>query len=277
MAIRIATNVSALNVVRWLSINQAGLDKALERLTSGYRINHAADDAAGLALSNQFRHEIAGLQMAYNNASQAVNMIRTAEGTLNQLVDMAKRLKELAVEAASDTVDDSRRKYLDDEAKEIISEMVKLAKSTKYAGVNLFSISSSSKTFTFGVGLTSDESNLITITINRITTSADLHLQTINLSNLQSAQESLDYIDTALSCINTWLANIGRTENKLVYRQANLQTMIQNYTASDSVIRDADMAAEMANFTKYNILIQSGMAMLAQANALPNNVLTLLR
>ncbi len=277
MAIRIATNVSALNVVRWLSINQAGLDKALERLTSGYRINHAADDAAGLALSNQFRHEIAGLQMAYNNASQAVNMIRTAEGTLNQLVDMVKRLKELAVEAASDTVDDSRRKYLDDEAKEIISEMVKLAKSTKYAGVNLFSISSSSKTFTFGVGLTSDESNLITITINRITTSADLHLQTINLSNLQSAQESLDYIDTALSCINTWLANIGRTENKLVYRQANLQTMIQNYTASDSVIRDADMAAEMANFTKYNILIQSGMAMLAQANALPNNVLTLLR
>ncbi len=276
MAIRIATNVSALNVVRWLSINQAGLDKALERLTSGYRINHAADDAAGLALSNQFRHEIAGLQMAYNNASQAVNMIRTAEGTLNQLVDMAKRLKELAVEAASDTVDDSRRKYLDDEAKEIISEMVKLAKSTKYAGVNLFS-NSSDKTFTFGVGLTSDESNLITITINRITTSADLHLQTINLSTLECAQESLDYIDTALSCINTWLANIGRTENKLVYRQANLQTMIQNYTASDSVIRDADMAAEMANFTKYNILIQSGMAMLAQANALPNNVLTLLR
>ncbi len=276
MAIRIATNVSALNVVNWLSRAQNGLDKALERLTSGYRINHAADDAAGLAISNQFRHEIAGLQTAYNNASQAVNMVRTAEGTMDRLVDMTKRLKELAVEAASDTVDSSRRSTLNSEAQQIIDEMVKLAKSTKYAGINLFS-NSSDTTFTFGVGLTSDSSNLITITINKVTSSSDLGLQTINLSNLTSAQASLDYIDNALSSINNWLANVGRTENKLTYRQANLQTMIQNYTASDSVIRDADMAAEMASFTKNQILVQSGMSMLAQANSLPNNVLTLLR
>ena len=276
MAIRIATNVSAQNVVVWLSRSQAGLDKALERLTSGYRINHAADDAAGLAISNQFRHEIAGLKVAYNNASQAINMVRTAEGTLDRLVDMTRRLKELAVEAASDTVDDDRRAVIDAEAKDIINEMVKLAKSTKYAGMELFS-NSSAKTFTFGVGLTSDSSNLITIQINRITSCADLGLQTINLKNLTSAQDSLDYIDDALESLNNWLANMGKAENKLTYRQANLQTMIQNYTASDSVIRDADMAAEMANFTKYQVLVQSGMAMLAQANALPNNVLTLLR
>ena len=276
MAIRIATNVSAQNVVVWLSRSQAGLDKALERLTSGYRINHAADDAAGLAISNQFRHEIAGLKVAYNNASQAINLVRTAEGTLDRLVDMTRRLKELAVEAASDTVDDDRRAVIDAEAKDIINEMVKLAKSTKYAGIELFS-NSSAKTFTFGVGLTSDSSNLITIQINRITSSADLGLQTINLKNLTSAQDSLDYIDDALESLNNWLANMGKAENKLTYRQANLQTMIQNYTASDSVIRDADMAAEMANFTKYQVLVQSGMAMLAQANALPNNVLTLLR
>lgn len=276
MAIKIATNVSAQNVVVWLSRSQAGLDKALERLTSGYRINHAADDAAGLAISNQFRHEIAGLKVAYNNASQAINLVRTAEGTLDRLVDMTRRLKELAVEAASETVDDSRRSVINEEAKQIIDEMVKLAKSTKYAGMELFS-NSSAKTFTFGVGLTSDSSNLITIQINQITSSADLGLQTINLSNLTSAQDSLDYIDNALASLNNWLANIGRAENKLTYRQANLQTMIQNYTASDSVIRDADMAAEMANFTKYQVLVQSGMAMLAQANALPNNVLTLLR
>ena len=276
MAIRIATNVAAQNVVNWLSRSQAGLDKALERLTSGYRINHASDDAAGLAISNQFRHEIAGLQVAYNNASQAVNMVRTAEGTLDRLVDMTNRLKELAVEAASDTVDSSRRSTLNSEAQQIIDEMVKLAKSTKYAGMNLFS-SSSNTTFTFGVGLTSDSSNLITITINKITASSDLGLQTVNLSTLASAQASLDYIDNTLTSINSWLASIGRTENKLTYRQANLQTMIQNYTASDSVIRDADMAAEMANFTKNQILVQSGMAMLAQANSLPNNILTLLR
>ncbi len=276
MAIRIATNVSAQNVVLWLSRSQQGLDKALERLTSGYRINHASDDAAGLALSNQFRHEIKGLRVAYNNAAQAVNMIRTAEGTLDRLVDMTNRLKELAVEAASDTVDNDRRGYLNNEAQNLISEMVKLAKSTKYAGINLFS-NSSDTTFTFGVGLTSVESDLITIQINKITTSADLGLNAIDLSNLTSAQASLDDIDDALSNINGWLANIGRTENKLVYRQENLQTMIQNYTASDSVIKDADMAQEMANFTKNQVLIQSGMAMLAQANSLPNNVLSLLR
>jgi len=276
MAIRIATNVSAQNVVNWLSRSQAGLDKALERLTSGYRINHASDDAAGLAISNQFRHEVAGLQAAYNNASQAVNMIRTAEGTLDRLVDMTNRLKELAVEAASDTVDSSRRSTLNSEATAIINEMVNLAKSTKYAGMNLFS-NSSDHTFTFGVGLTSDSSNLIAITVNKITDSSDLGLQTVNLSNLTSAQASLDYIDNTLTSLNSWLANIGRTENKLTYRQSNVQTMIQNFTASDSVIRDADMAAEMANFTKNQILVQSGMAMLAQANSLPNNVLTLLR
>ena len=276
MAIRIATNVSAQNVVRWLRRSQAGLDKALERLTSGYRINHAADDAAGLAISNQFRHQIAGLKIAYNNATQAVNMIRTAEGTLNRLVDMTRRLKELAVEAASDTVDDTRRTVINNEATQIIDEMVKLAKSTKYAGMDLFS-NASDTTFTFGVGLTSDSSNLITIQIHSITDSSDLGLETINLSNLTSAQEALGYIDDALSSLNSWLADIGRAENKLHYREENLQTMIQNYTASDSVIRDADMAAEMANFTKNQVLIQSGMAMLAQANSLPNNVLSLLR
>ncbi len=277
MAIRIATNVSAQNVVRWLRRSQAGLDKALERLTSGYRINHAADDAAGLAISNQFRHQIAGLRVAYNNATQAVNMIRTAEGTLNRLVDMTRRLKELAVEAASDTVDDTRRTVINNEAKDIIDEMVKLAKSTKYAGMELFSFNTDSTQFTFGVGLTSDESNLITIQIHRITDSSDLCLQSVNLSNLTDAQNSLKDIDDALKSLNNWLANIGRTENKLHYREENLQTMIQNYTASDSVIRDADMAAEMANFTKNQVLIQSGMAMLAQANSLPNNVLSLLR
>ena len=276
MAIRIATNVAAQNVVKWLSRSQSGLDKALERLTSGYRINHASDDAAGLAISNQFRHEIAGLKVANNNASQAVNMVRTAEGTLDRLVDMTNRLKELAVEAASDTVDSSRRSTLNTEATQIIDEMVKLAKSTKYAGMNLFS-NASDTTFTFGVGLTSDSSNLITITISKITSSSDLGLQTVNLSSLTSAQASLDYIDNTLTSINSWLGNIGRTENKLTYRQANLQTMIQNYTASDSVIRDADMAAEMASFTKNQIRVQAGMSMLAQANSLPNNVLTLLR
>jgi len=275
MAIRIATNVSAQNVVGWLARAQQGVDKSMERLSSGYRINHAADDAAGLAISNQFRHQIAGLKTAYNNASQAINMVRTAEGTLNQLVDMTKRLKELAIEAASDTVDSTRRSTLNSEATNLITEMVNMAKSTEYADVSLFSISG--QLLTFGVGLDSASANKISVTINNITDSSDIGLQTINLANLTSAQSSIDYIDNALTSINSWLGNIGKAENRLTYRQAELQTTIQNFTASDSVIRDTDMAAEMANFTKNQILVQSGMAMLAQANALPNNVLTLLR
>ena len=148
MAFRIPNNVAALNVTRWLDTAQGALSKSLERLSSGYRINRAADDAAGLAISNQFRMEIASLKVAYNNASQAVNMIQVAEGSSDKITSIIQRLKELATEAASDTVDDDRRAYLNSEASKLLEEIDRIAEATQYAGQTLIS---GSNTFTFQV------------------------------------------------------------------------------------------------------------------------------
>jgi len=280
MAFRIPHNVEAMTAYRWLSHAQFNLNRSLERLSSGYRINRAADDAAGLAIANQFRQEIASLRVAYNNASQGINMIQVAEGTVSKISEMVTRLKELATEAASDTVDTDRRTYLHNEAYEIIQEINNLADSTKYAGQPLFSASGTSGyTFTFQVGYEDATHDQIQLQIGDVHTS---HLgaggiSEINLKNISSAQDALTCIDNALTSLNGVLADLGAVQNKLTYRQEKINVQIENFTASESTIRDVDMAAEMANFTKNQILVQTSMAMLAQANALPQNIIQLLR
>ena len=280
MAFRIPHNVEAMTAYRWLSHAQFNLNRSLERLSSGYRINRAADDAAGLAIANQFRQEIASLRVAYNNASQATNMIQVAEGTASKISEMVTRLKELATEAASDTVDNDRRTYLHNEAHEIIQEINHLADSTKYAGQALFSAGNASGyTFTFQVGYENATHDRIQLQIGDVHTS---HLGAggitdINLKNITSAQTALTCIDNALTSLNGVLADLGGVQNKLTYRQGKINVQIENFTASESTIRDVDMALEMANLTKNQILVQTGMAMLAQANALPQNIIQLLR
>ncbi len=279
MAFRIPNNVAALNVNRWLSTAQSNLTKSLERLSSGYRINSAADDAAGLAISNEFRLQISSLKVAYNNADQAINMIQVAEGSMNQIASMINRLKELATEAASDTVDDNRRTYLNNEASQILEEINKIADSTKYAGQALFTASGDSKVFTFQVGYENEDYDRIALSITDVHTShlGAGGLNSISLASLSSAQAALNSIDAALSSINSALAGLGATQNKLTYAKNQIQVMIENYTASESTIRDVDMAGEMANFTKNQILVQTSMAMLAQANSLPQTIVQLLR
>ncbi len=280
MAFRIPHNVEAMTAHRWLNNAQFSLNRSLERLSSGYRINRAADDAAGLAIANQFRQEIASLKVAYNNASQATNLIQVAEGTTSKITDMITRLKELATEAASDTVDDSRRTFLHNEAHQIIEEINNLADSTKYAGQALFcAASAAGTTFTFQVGYENQNYDRIELTIGDVHTSnlGAGGITTIDLTNISSAQTALTCIDNALSSLNAVVANLGAVQNKLTYRQGKIQVQIENFTGSESTIRDVDMAAEMANFTKNQILVQTSMAMLAQANALPQNVVQLLR
>ncbi len=279
MAFRIPNNVAALNVNRWLSTAQTNLEKSLERLSSGYRINSAADDAAGLAISNEFRLQISSLKVAYNNADQAINMVQVAEGSMNQIVSMINRLKELATEAASDTVDDARRAYLDDEAQEILNEINKIADSTEYAGQVLFNGGATSTTFTIQVGYENADSNRIEVSITDVHTShlGAGGLDGLDISSLSGAQSALTSIDNALSSVNSALAGLGAVQNKLTYAKEQIQVMIENFTASESTIRDVDMASEMSNFTKNQILVQTSMAMLAQANALPQSIVQLLR
>ena len=277
--LKVAHNISALEAHRWLSIADASMAKSLERLSSGYRINRAADDAAGLAISSRLRAQIRSLQQAQRNTEQAISMIQVAEGTLSQIHNILERLKELATEAASDTVGDSDREHIDSEAEALLAEIDRISKATKYADTQLIWSTATSWTnamlATIQVGYTNNSYDQIAITFKAIST-ATLDLDGIDLSSLTSAQLALASIDAAIQSVAAARAELGAYQNRLQYTASNLAVSVENYIASDSTIRDTDMAMEMINFTKYQILVQTSMAMLAHANALPQNILALI-
>ena len=278
MGLRIANNIAALNTHRWLSIADANVARSLERLSSGYRINRAADDAAGLAISSRFRAQIRSLEAAQRNATQAIAMLQVAEGSLNEINNILTRLKELATQAASDNTGDDRER-LHEEAQELLNEIDRIAQSTKYSGIHLIYTGGSSwgtlDTHTFQVGYENEGYNQIAVAFYDIN-SASLGVDGVNLEQPDSARTALDDIDAAITSVAVARGKIGAAQNRLQYTMANLAVTIENYVASDSVIRDVDMAREMTTFTKNQILVQSATAMLAHANMLPQNVLTLI-
>jgi len=280
MGLRIANNVAALNTHRWLSIADANVRKSLERLSSGYRVNKAADDAAGLAISSRFRAQIRSLQQAQRNTSQAVSMLQVAEGSLNEIHNILERLKELATEAASDTVGDTDRSKIDSEADTLLAEIDRISQATKYSDTQL--IYSTATTWgdtaysaDIQVGYKDEDYDKISISLKAINT-ATLGVNNFDLSSQASAQAALNTLETAIASVAAARSDIGAVQNRLEYTAANLAVTVENYVASDSVIRDVDMATEMTNFTKNQILVQSATAMLAHANMLPQNVLTLI-
>jgi len=280
MGLRIANNVAALNTHRWLSIADANVTRSLERLSSGYRVNKAADDAAGLAISSRFRAQIRSLQQAQRNTSQAVSMLQVAEGSLNEIHNILERLKELATEAASDTVGDTDRSKIDSEADTLLAEIDRISQATKYSDTQL--IYSTATTWgdtaysaDIQVGYKDEDYDKISISLKAINT-ATLGVNNLDLSSQASAQAALNTLETAIGSVAAARSDIGAVQNRLEYTASNLAVTVENYVASDSVIRDVDMAAEMTNFTKNQILVQSATAMLAHANMLPQNVLTLI-
>jgi len=280
MGLRIANNVAALNTHRWLSIADANVTRSLERLSSGYRVNKAADDAAGLAISSRFRAQIRSLQQAQRNTSQAVSMLQVAEGSLNEIHNILERLKELATEAASDTVGDTDRSKIGSEADTLLEEIDRISQATKYSDTQL--IYSTATTWgdtaysaDIQVGYKDEDYDKISISLKAINT-ATLGVNNLDLSSQASAQAALNTLETAIGSVAAARSDIGAVQNRLEYTAANLAVTVENYVASDSVIRDVDMAAEMTNFTKNQILVQSATAMLAHANMLPQNVLTLI-
>jgi len=279
MGLRIANNVAALNTHRWLAIADANVAKSLERLSSGYRINRAADDAAGLAISSRFRAQIKSLEQASRNTTQAIAMLQVAEGTLNEINNILTRLKELATEAASDNVGDSDRTRIDSEKSQLLAELDRISQSTKYANTSLIYSTTTSwgvfQTLTFQVGYENQSYNRIQVGFYAINT-ATLGINDIDFSSAASAQAALADIETAITSVAAARGEIGAVQNRLQYTASNLAVTIENYIASDSVIRDVDMAKEMTVFTKNQILVQSATAMLAHANMLPQNVLTLI-
>ena len=369
MSLRIQNNIAAMNAHRQLQISDSGLSKSLERLSSGYRINRAADDAAGLAISQQFRADIASYKVASRNASEASSLLQVAEGALDQIGNMLTRLKELATQAASANAGDNRTK-LNAEGNALIDEIDRIAQSTEYANTKLINgtfgvgITSTGTTVTatggvasvsgmvagetysigvaagsaaglvdvtittgngsqtindvaapstgtsnvsfssfginvtfntaltsgggsdgvvaaeasgsstFQVGAENDSYNRITVSIGDATTTA-LSLVKDQLDTASEAQDFLSTVDTSISTLANRRGDIGAASNRLLYASSNLSVTIENVQAAESVIRDVDMAAEMTTFTKNQILLQAGTAMLAQANMAPQVVLSL--
>ena len=374
MSFRIATNVASLNTQRWLSVANAGMSKALERLSSGYKINKAADDAAGIGIATKLNVKAVSIEKAIDNGSQAIAMLQTAESGIDQIKNILTRLKELATQAASDNITNDDRYALNVERDKLETEINKIAENTKYGstqllkgtttgsygnsltvstGISAIDVSSAvagaytlsvtattgsstvtltlqnstttqTLTATRGTGLTTTDVNFsdfgIKVTINSAatvnitsanvitvtagTSSFDFQLGDINnasdqinisienfrtdntsLLNLDggkidtkaNAQAYLTAVDTAITKLNTERGKVGSAQNQITYHLANLEAMYENTKAAESTIRDADFAAEIANFTKFQIVTQSGVAMLAQANQLPQLILSLMR
>jgi flagellin len=276
MSLRINTNVTALNAHRNLVQTDSAMSVSLERLSSGYRINRAKDDVAGLAIANRFRVEVRGLRMAQQNASQATALLQVAEGGTNQIEAIVERLKELATTAASDNTDSAGRARLDAEAQKLLAEIDRIANDTKYGTSPLLGAAGGIN-FTFQIGSSNIAAqDQINVTTSGSLLSTSLGLSTISLNSLASAQAALSAIDSSVTSINVIQGEIGAAQSRLEFAAANLAISIENLAASESTIRDVDMAFEMVNFTRHQIMLQAGTAMLAQANMVPQNILALL-
>ena len=276
MGLRIYNNVEAANAHRVLNNTNNALSKSMERLSSGLRINRAADDAAGLAVSEVMRSQIRGMGVAQRNAQDGVSMVQVADGALGNVGDMLQRVRDLAVQASNGTLTDSQRGNLDAEVQQILTEINKTGTDTEFNGIAILSgaVSTGASAVTLQVGANGGQE--IAFTIGEVSTSA-LTLASGGVSTAAAASAAIAAIDTAIGAVTTERANLGAVQNRLEQTINRLGLTSENLQAAESRIRDADMAAEMISFTKNQILQQSGMAMLSQANAAPQSVLSLLR
>jgi len=270
----INTNVGAMNAHRNLASNNTQMNKTMEKLSSGYRINRAADDAAGLAISEKMRFQINGLQQAQRNAQDGISLIQTAEGALTEVHSMLQRLNTLATQAANGTYnDDEDRAAIQKEVDQLLKEISNIAANTTFNGISLLSSNVDGESLTFQVGSTTDT----TITVDLADMSVNgLSLTSLSLGSESDAQDAIDTIKTAINTVSEQRAVFGAAQNRLEHTINNLGVNAENLSAAQSRIRDADMAAEMTSFTKNQILVQAGTSMLAQANSVPQNVLKLL-
>ncbi len=276
MGLRIATNVESLNAQKNLSSTGRLLSQSLERLSSGSRINRAADDAAGLAISESLRAQIRGLRQATRNANDGISLVQTAEGGLNEVSNMLVRLRELGIQAASDTIGDTERKFLDVEYQQLKSEMQRVAEVTRFNGFDL--LNGTGGIIDIQVGVQNDPfKDRISFNASAANSTIEaLGLSAEGVATKDQAQTSIDVVDRALISVNAMRANFGAMQNRLQSTISNLAVSDENMSAANSRIRDADIAAESAELTKAGILQQAGTSVLQQANASKQIALKLL-
>jgi flagellin len=290
MGLKVNTNLEAIQIQKTLTDTNSRVGDSLRRLSSGLRINTAKDDAAGFATANAFKSKISSMRVASQNATEAQSVLQTADGAYNQIHDILNRMKSLATQAASGQTTDNQT-TVSNEFVALQKEIDRIANSTKYGTTTLVAGDTTetgkakvaSEGITFQIGATNSSENQIAVTFQGATAAClkvgiDATGTTgINIDSQTFAQGAMDKIDAALTDINKAMGSVGAYQNRLQYTIQNLATSIENYSASESAIRDVDMAAEISTFTKNQILQQSGMAMLAQANQAPQQILTLLR
>ncbi|WP_298802611.1 flagellin [uncultured Pseudokineococcus sp.] len=281
MGFQINNNVAAFNAYRNLSVTQNSVSSSLEKLSSGLRINRAADDAAGLAISEGLRSQVGGLKVAVRNAQDGISVVQTAEGALSTSTSILQRMRDLTVQSAnSGGLNASAKGNIQKEVDQLAEELTRISTTTKFNGKNLLD---GTYNGAFQVGANGGEQIAVRITANAdpatntALSAAGLGVGALNVTTDAGSTAALTAIDAAIGTVSTTRADLGAKQNRLEMTIKNLNVSVENLSASESRIRDTDMAAEMVSFTKSQILSQAGTAMLAQANQMGQGVLSLLR
>lgn len=269
-------NIAAINSYRNLSINQNALSKNLEKLSSGYKINRAGDDAAGLAISETMRSQINGLNQAVNNANDAIGLIQTAEGAMTETHSMLQRMKTLTTQAANGTYTETARKNIKAEIDALNKEITRIATTTEFNGEKPLSPDKAGKALTFFIGASADKTNAMTVG-QQIMTAKALTIEGIVVDNTTTAFKAMKSVDAAIEKVSSYRATLGAAQNRLEHTVNNLKVTSENITSAESRIRDTDMADEITAYTKNNILLQAAQSMLSQSNAMPQGVLSMLQ
>jgi len=278
MAQIINTNLPSLNAQRNLSTTNSQMSQAIQRLSSGLRVNSAKDDAAGLAIAERMNAQVRGMTVAIRNANDGISLAQVAEGAIGKVGEMLQRMRELAVQSENASNGNDDRTNLNEEFSELASEVTRTLEGTRFNGLAILAGDASSLTFQVGAGTTTNDR--IDVSIDNLatnTTVTDVTASNISTAGIGGARDAIDNIDAALDTINSARATLGAVQNRFESVIGNLQVSVENQAAARSRIMDADFAAETAALTRAQVLQQAGTAMLAQANQIPNNVLSLLR
>jgi len=272
----VMTNAGSLRAMSNLSTSTRALNKTIGRLSSGIRVQSAADDAAGLAVTENMRGQMRGYQQAVRNANDGISILQTAESAYQSISDTLIRMRELAVEAANDSLSDVERGFLDTEFQDLEAEITRISDVTEFNGINLLDgTAGAAGTMTFQVGTRNSADDRITIGLED-QDSTNLGVNASAVDNRANAQTAIEELDTALESLNTDRSVLGSTISSLNTAVSNLASSVENYGTAMGQIRDADIGAESANFAREQVLQQAGVAMLSQANTLPNLALRLL-
>ena len=272
-------NIAAINSYRNLSTNQSALSKNLEKLSSGYKINRAGDDAAGLAISETMRSQINGLNQAVNNANDAVGLIQTAEGALTETHSMLQRMKTLTTQAANGTYTKTARDNIQAEINALNKEIGRIATTTEFNGEKPLSPAAAmgkTANLTFFIGASAVTANAMTVAQQAMTQTA-LKINTISVKTTTLAFAAMKSVEAAIETVSSYRATLGAAQNRLEHTVNNLKVTSENITSAESRIRDTDMADEITAYTKNNILLQAAQSMLSQSNAMPQGVLSMLQ